>query len=237
MSKYPREEWDGLAAEFALGVLEGEDVEAAEHLMREEPVFQQAVWRWRERLASMADGLEPVRPGDHVWRRIDEALAKHDSALARREDLSQIRGKLNFWRGWALTASAVAAAIAVFVGVSDFRPRPSAQRFIAVLDQPESAGAGWVATVDLSNNEITLVSLAPTPGAEGHSQELWFISAQGGPPRSLGLLDQSRTLGAPPEATLQNAVFAVSLEPLGGSPTGQPTGPVIYQGTLRPLPE
>jgi anti-sigma-K factor RskA len=26
--------------------------------------------------------------------------------------------------------------------------------------------------------------------------------------------------------------LAVSLEPAGGSPTGQPTGPVVYQGRL-----
>jgi anti-sigma-K factor RskA len=29
--------------------------------------------------------------------------------------------------------------------------------------------------------------------------------------------------------------LAVSLEPEGGSPTGQPTGPVLYQGQLASL--
>ncbi len=237
LNKYPREEWDGLAAEFALGVLEGEDAEAAEQLMRDEPVFQSAVWRWRERLASLTDRLEPVTPGDEVWRRIEDALPRPDAPPRATDDLAKIRRKLGFWRGWALAATAVATAIAIFVGVGELGPRPGAQRFVAVLDQPEAGGAGWIATVDLSTNEITLVSLAPTPGAEGRSQELWFISAEGGPPRSLGLLDQSRTLDAPREVRLQNGVFAVSLEPEGGSPTGQPTGPVIYQGTLRPLPD
>jgi anti-sigma-K factor RskA len=31
------------------------------------------------------------------------------------------------------------------------------------------------------------------------------------------------------------AVFAISLEPQGGSPTGQPTGPVVAAGDLRDI--
>jgi anti-sigma-K factor RskA len=30
-------------------------------------------------------------------------------------------------------------------------------------------------------------------------------------------------------------VFAISVEPLGGSPTGAPTGPVVYSGRLVTL--
>ena len=30
--------------------------------------------------------------------------------------------------------------------------------------------------------------------------------------------------------------FAVSVEPLGGSPTGLPTGPVVFSGKLVPFP-
>jgi anti-sigma-K factor RskA len=36
-------------------------------------------------------------------------------------------------------------------------------------------------------------------------------------------------------AVSNEAVLAVSLEPLGGSPTGQPTGPVIANGKLASL--
>jgi anti-sigma-K factor RskA len=43
------------------------------------------------------------------------------------------------------------------------------------------------------------------------------------------LSDAQKTLIAKPIA------LAVSLEPKGGSPTGQPTGPVLYQGALTVL--
>jgi anti-sigma-K factor RskA len=33
-------------------------------------------------------------------------------------------------------------------------------------------------------------------------------------------------------ATVPKATFAVTVEPAGGSPTGGPTGPVVYTGEL-----
>ena len=33
---------------------------------------------------------------------------------------------------------------------------------------------------------------------------------------------------------IKDATFAVSLEPEGGSPTGAPTGPVVFAGKLIP---
>jgi anti-sigma-K factor RskA len=73
----------------------------------------------------------------------------------------------------------------------------------------------------------------------GRVPELWLIPADG-KPRALGLLqaDHAVTLAMPaalsPLAT-SNSVLAVSLEPQGGSPTGQPTGPVIASGKLENL--
>ena len=65
--------------------------------------------------------------------------------------------------------------------------------------------------------------------------ELWLIPS--GPdqrPHSLGLIQpgQPIRLTIPPDLAgrvTPDATLAVSLEPPGGSPTGQPTGPVIAQ--------
>ena len=68
--------------------------------------------------------------------------------------------------------------------------------------------------------------------------ELWLIPA-GGKPHPLGLLRADHTVIIIPHDlvphTTRNAVLAVSLEPQGGSPTGQPTGPVIATGKLTLL--
>jgi anti-sigma-K factor RskA len=39
-------------------------------------------------------------------------------------------------------------------------------------------------------------------------------------------------LGALPSAIRDGGTLAISIEPKGGSPTGQPTGPVVFVGTL-----
>jgi anti-sigma-K factor RskA len=70
--------------------------------------------------------------------------------------------------------------------------------------------------------------------------ELWIIPAGQSRPRSLGLIQSGEPirLDLPPDlagAATAGATLAVSLEPPGGSPTGQPTGPVIASGKLTSL--
>jgi len=73
-------------------------------------------------------------------------------------------------------------------------------------------------------------------GAPGHDHQLWIIPA-GGSPVSLGIV----RAGAPVRIQVPAAVaphfrarsaVALSVEPAGGSPTGQPTGPVVAAGEL-----
>jgi anti-sigma-K factor RskA len=63
---------------------------------------------------------------------------------------------------------------------------------------------------------------------------------QGQNPRSLGLIPASGIgrvrLPVPAGTALQNIpALAVSLEPAGGSPTGLPTGPVLYTGAVQQI--
>jgi anti-sigma-K factor RskA len=82
-----------------------------------------------------------------------------------------------------------------------------------------------------------------TPAAEiqleGREAQLWLIAGDL-PPQSLGLLpaDRAVRLAVPEDLRLladANSVFAISLEPPGGSPTGLPTGPVVAQGLLADI--
>jgi anti-sigma-K factor RskA len=63
--------------------------------------------------------------------------------------------------------------------------------------------------------------------------ELWALPKGETKPRSLGVLPPSgRQLTAELAPDTQ---LLVSLEPKGGSPTGQPTGPVLYGGWLTTI--
>jgi len=63
--------------------------------------------------------------------------------------------------------------------------------------------------------------------------ELWAVPASGAP-RSLGLISATSATVLRRGRLLDGAAaLAVSLEPTGGSPTGAPTGPILFVGKLN----
>lgn len=92
----------------------------------------------------------------------------------------------------------------------------------------------WV--VRVAARELRINAVGAAADQPGKSYELWMLP-DGGAPVSLGVLPSSGaltvSLADAAVATLAHApALAVSLEPAGGSPTGQPTGPVLYSAPL-----
>ncbi len=162
------------------------------------------------------------------------------------------------WRGIAAATAALAAAFAGLVVIREVKPElmpdplkprviertvevikevpsPKPAQYVAVL-QRDAASPAFLLTFDLDRRTLTV----RTVGAErqtGKSYELWLVSDRFAAPRSLGLIGseeftQRRQLANYDAVTINRATYAVSLEPEGGSPTGQPTGPVLYSGKL-----
>lgn len=216
-----------IAAEYALGVLSGADRAAAEQRVARDRAFALLVAAWAERLAPWAGEIDEVAPPPQVWERIAAALP---AAPAPRAGLWQ---SLAFWRALTLATGTLAAAcMGALIYLGSLQNAP----LVAALD-----GGGthaFVATIDPRRAVILVVPAAFAQSA-GRVPELWLIPP-GEKPRSLGLIDPTKpvALAIPPgllaQATTQ-AVLAVSLEPPGGSPTGQPTGPVIATGKLTNL--
>jgi len=223
---------DLTAAEYVLGVLDGEARRAAERRMVQDAVFAREVAFWEERLGGLAEAIPPVEPPAGSWARIEAAIA---SARTSPREIRGIWDNLPLWRGLALVTSALAAACLaalIYVGTAS-PPAP----LLARLDA-ESGQAGFVAAVNPGGTTLTIVP-ASLLTADQKAMELWLIP-DGEKPHSLGLIDPHRPVSVSvPEDLLpkinSNAVLAVSLEPPGGSPTGQPTGPVIANGKLAAL--
>jgi anti-sigma-K factor RskA len=144
-----------------------------------------------------------------------------------------MRRSLRVWRGTALAASALAASLALVIGLDRSRGSRADQQYVAVVNRGGELPA-LVVRVDTGTGTIHVRSLAAETPAD-RSLELWYIGP-GRPPRSLGVVDSpTRRLAIPvnaEERAVEGATVAVTVEPKGGSPTGGPTGPIVYSGKL-----
>jgi anti-sigma-K factor RskA len=239
MSDIGREdERDLVAAEYVLGLLEGDALVDARRLATSDEAFARAVAAWEERLAPLAGEAPPVEPDEAIWPRIQRAIAAVPAAGANVIDL---RRRLKIWRGIAAGAGAMAASLALVVAWQASRPEEPqvvqpgrAPVMVATLASPEETTSLAVA-YDAGERSL-MVTPGRMEGAPGHEHELWIVPAEG-TPVSLGIVragaPQRLTVPAEvaPHFTTRSAV-ALSVEPTGGSPTGQPTGPVVASGAL-----
>jgi anti-sigma-K factor RskA len=221
---------DLLAAEYALGVLGPAARRAAERKLAQDPGFAAQVSFWETRLGGLADEVASVPPPESVWQGIEAKLAG-----APAKERSGLWQSLAFWRTLAISSAALAAAsIAGLVYIAE---RPAAPLVASLVE--ESGKPGFFAAANPADGSVTIVPAALVMGAPQRAYELWVIPP-GGSPHSLGLVDPDKPVKVTiPPALLPHvsadSTLAISIEPPGGSPTGQPTGPVIANGKLASL--
>jgi anti-sigma-K factor RskA len=179
-------------------------------------------------------------------------------AAAPSAEIIDLSRRARRWRGGAIAIAALAAAFAGLVVVREMRPElmpdplkprvvekevvkivevpsPKPAPYVAVL-QRDAASPAFLLTFDLERRTLTVRKVG-APRQAGKSYELWLVSDRFASPRSLGVIGNEEFTQRPQLAnydavTINRATYAVSLEPEGGSPTGKPTGPVLYSGKL-----
>ncbi|AMN40172.1 anti-sigma factor [Rhodoplanes sp. Z2-YC6860] len=219
------------AAEYVLGVLSLQQRRAFEARLIREPALRSEVEFWERKLAPLADEVRPVEPPAQAWRNIEAVVDQRTTRKPR-----ALWDSLPFWR-WAAVGSAAVAAASIALVVIRTPVQPSSQRLVARLDV-SGGQLGFVAAVDPGGTGLTIVP-ASTANVTQRVLELWLV-APNDKPRSLGLIDAGRAIHIrlSPDTIRSigaDATLAVSVEPPGGSPTGQPTGPVIANGKLTNL--
>lgn len=220
---------DLLAGEYVLGCLDAEAAAAVVARAAREPALAAAIRDWEERLAPLAALLPEAAPPPELWQRIAAALPPPRLELAA----EHIRRRLRFWRASTAGALALAAALAAaLAGLLLWRaPPPTTPRAIATLAPANGQGPLFMAMMN-AKGEIAIASAAPLTIAADRSLELWELPAGETRPRSLGVLPAAGTRLVRAADAGPLTQLMISLEPRGGSPTGQPTGPVLYAGTL-----
>lgn len=216
---------DALAAEFALGTLRGPARRRFEELARTDAALSAAKRRWEAALAPLVAGVAPVEPPARVWRAIEERIDRTRGAAPEAQGTA-------FWRALGLLAGGLATVLLaafLFLGPA----REAEPLFVAVLTAPDSAPRMMVTL--RAPGELRVRPIKPWKGIEGKGLELWVMPGEGAP-RSLGLVRNdadTRIRIDPADPRMQGAkTLLVSLEPASGSPTGQPTGPVLCSGAV-----
>lgn len=243
MSGNDADDLDGTAAEYVVGTLDAAERAAFALRLAGDEGARLCVLAWEKRLAPLARALEPMQPPDSLWSRIEVAIDASTAGVItprRRAEVvdlapsAALRRSRDRWRMGAAALASLVAVLLIFVAVHDgprFGRNDPDPIFVAAVNRGGTEPA-LIVRVDMRTRQV-LVRPVAASAPQGHSLELWYIGT-GGAPRSLGLVSGEVEHRSIPEGARADdpATLAVSIEPPGGSPTGGPTGAVIYSGKL-----
>ena len=212
-----------LAGEYVLGLLRGAARRRFERLLIEDARLRAEVVVWEEKFVGWNRGLQPLAPPASVWRRL-QSRVEAETTPAK---LPRLKA---WWSGAVAVGAAVMLVIGIFLGRSVLAPSP-APAYVAVMSTPQGQPR-WLITVHPQTRRVDMKALANNTPPPGKSYELWMLPGSG-KPIAMGLMNTtgsaSETVSAELIAAITGAkALAISVEPEGGSPTGQPTGPVVF---------
>ncbi|POA47648.1 anti-sigma factor [Pseudomonas sp. MPR-ANC1] len=213
-----------LAADYAIGLMSTAARRRFEQMLLDDAALRAEVAQWQETLASLTESLPEQPVPDRVWHGITARIEPQ---------VLHVPEKRPFWNWLRLTAAAASIVVLVFLG--SLYDRDDARYRATLL----SANAQPALKVEAHADYLQVEPLTLAAVDADRSLELWAIPADG-KPISLGVIPA----GGKGKVELSEAqkvlidkpiALAVSLEPKGGSPTGLPTGAVLYQGALAAL--
>ena len=213
-----------LAADYAIGLMAAAARRRFEQLLLDDAALRVELAHWQESLVSLTETLPELPVPERVWQGITARIEPQ---------VLHVPEKRPFWNWLRVTAALCSIVVLVFLG--SLYNRDDARYRATLLTADAQPALKVEAHADyLQVEPLTLAAVDPD-----RSLELWAIPADG-KPISLGVIPA----GGKGKVELNEAqkvligkpiALAVSLEPKGGSPTGQPTGPVLYQGALAAL--
>ncbi|HGM5308541.1 MULTISPECIES: anti-sigma factor [Serratia] len=211
-----RESDDMLAAEYALGTLRGNARLHFERRLKTDNILATQVGKWQNMLSGLDIDITPIPPPESVWKKIELNLPQYASP----------RRRVRNYIAWGLAAGLGALSLS-----SWFYWRAPELKPLVVLNGAHQGT--WVVSSDGQRKIVRITPLGLAAIPDGKSLELWLIPV-GHKPVSIGLVNVkgvSQFYLADADL-VKGTTIAISLEPLGGSPSKQPTGPVLYSGEL-----
>jgi anti-sigma-K factor RskA len=222
-----------LAGEYVLGVLSSSARRLVEQRMAQDARFAQIVQRWQADLSGFNSDYEEQVPPGALFAQIERRLFRQ---VEQRSGFAQLWHSAVFWRSLSFVTSAV-ALVAVVYSATSITGTPQATPLVAELSAPGSS-VNLLASYDTASGRLRMTPVA-AGRPEEKSLELWLVPESGNP-QSLGVLqpgiDGEMVVPADMRGRIgEGSTLAVTLEPFGGSPTGQATGPIVASGSARRL--
>ena len=218
---------------YVLGLMDEDDRRAIEAEMEIDPALARAVGDVRDRFLEL-DMVGPAAPiSADLWSRIEARLGPQSKPVPSSPTLAPANdNRLARWRGIAM--SAVAASVLLVAALAYTSLNRQEPQVIAILMNAE--GEPVVMIEGFGNDTAKVVPLVDLSVAADRSLQLWTLPSRDTGPVSLGVLDgwQTATVSGPDlPGPAEEQLYEITVEPLGGSPTGKPTGPIVGKGFAK----
>ncbi|NPD65689.1 hypothetical protein HN018_15635 [Lichenicola cladoniae] len=218
-----------LSGEYVLGTLDRDEAQLLEREAQTDPVIAGAIAAWEHALAPLLFSTATVMPPASLWQRIETTIRNGRPAMvSRTTGLASKAANTNFWRGATAVGFLLAAGIAGLAIIDQPGPAPVP---VATFAAAGAKPAAYVAEA-YPDGSLSIVALSPVAVADDRDLQLWSLRQGGKIPTSLGVMPATGTRLAASQVPVGPGQILISLEPKGGSPTGLPTGPVLYGATL-----
>lgn len=218
---------DRLADDYVLGALRGPARRRFERLARASRTFREARQKAEARWNRLAESLPEMQPSAATWQAINRRINPAPT--------SERPKYFGLWRGWA-----IASTLLLAVALGAFWSLPPATSYVAVIVNDANSAAGWLISLQPDGRAVRVEALAPQPIADDRVFELWVKAPDLPRVRSVGLIPPAGQAVLPLPEELgrilaRAELFGVSVEPPGGSPTGQPTSEPLFHGRPRSI--
>ncbi|WP_073974540.1 anti-sigma factor [Erythrobacter donghaensis] len=241
-----------IAAEWALGLLEGEELLAARGKYATDPAF---AWRkewWDGWFAPLSDAIPGAEPGEHVWDAIAARVAAAQAAAnaagdsaAPAANVVALEARVRLWQRVAGLSSIAAAALLAWMVLTPAQtidtPQPAellaaTEPMVAIVPIGDT-GLRLDVTYIPGSERMVVAAIGLTPDGV-HDHELWLVPKDDGPLQSLGVVKpgEVRSMILPASVTAKlgrGAGLVLTREPIGGKPEGKEAGPVVASGAFK----
>lgn len=218
---------------FVLGLMDEDERRAVEADMEKDTELAGLVGEARDRFLELDLAGPTASVSADLWSRIEEKLGPQQAAAVLPAPRAAVNdNRLAWWRGVAMSAAAASLLLVAALAFTLLdRTQP---QVIAILMNAE--GEPVVMIEDFGNDTAQVTPLSDISVAADRSLQLWTLPSQDTGPVSLGVLDSWRTAtveGPDLPRPAEEQLYEITVEPLGGSPTGKPTGPILGKGFAR----